>query len=332
VIGRPRGPGIVAGGVAVDSSRASDTCREPGPLAWIDGRLVPAAAAVIPVGDAGFVLGTTVTEQLRTFRGVPFLPGPHAARFGRSLATAGIVPPFALGEIFAAVDAVGGACHAALAGDGDLGIVVLATPGDLPAQHGGRAGTPRVIVHAFALAFASWADAYAGGVSLRTVRTVQVPAACWPADLKCRSRMHYHLADREARAAEPGARALVCHADGRVSETSTANVAIVRGGAILTPPPGDALPGVSLGHLRTLAGAEGIAWREASIGVADVAGADEVLLTSTPSCVLPATSLDGRGIGTGRPGPVFRRLIDAWSRGVGLDIVAQALAHRSPDG
>ena len=322
----------------MDSSRASDTRREPGPLAWIDGLLLPASAAVIPVGDAGFVLGTTVTEQLRTFRGVPFLPGPHAARFARSLATAGIAPAFAIGEVFAAVDAVAAACHGALAGGGDrasggdLGIVVLATPGDLPAQHGGRAGAPRVVVHAFALAFRSWADAYAEGVALRTVRTVQVPPDCWPADLKCRSRMHYHLADREARAAEAGARALVCHADGRVSETSTANVAVVRGGAILTPPPGDALPGVSLAHLRTLAAAEGIAWQEAPLGVADVAGADEVLLTSTPSCLLPATRLDGRSIGTGRPGPVFHRLLDAWSRGVGLDIAAQALAHRAREG
>ncbi len=327
----------------MDSSRASDIPPDTGPLAWIDGRLLPASAAVIPVGDAGFVLGATVTEQLRTFRGVPFLPGPHAARFGRSLVTAGIAPAHPIDEIFAAVDAVAAACHAALGGDRgigamgidvgiDLGIVVLATPGDLPAQHGGRGGPPRVVVHAFSLAFASWAEAYTGGVALRTVRTQQVPPACWPADLKCRSRMHYHLADREARAAEPGARALVCHADGRVSETSTANVAIVRGGAILTPPAGDALPGVSLGHLRTLAAAEGIAWREASLGVADVAGADEVLLTSTPSCLLPATRLDGRGIGTGRPGPVYRRLLDAWGRGVGLDIAAQALAHRSAGG
>ena len=107
--------------------------------------------------------------------------------------------------------------------------MLFRSPGDLPAQHEGRPGTPRVIVHAFPLAFASWAAAYDEGVALRSVDVAQVPGDCWPLALKCRSRMHYHLADSAARAAEPGARALVCHVDGRVSETSTANVAIVRG-------------------------------------------------------------------------------------------------------
>ena len=120
----------------MDSSRASDTPPEPGPLAWIDGRLLPASAAVIPVGDAGFVLGTTVTEQLRTFRGVPFLPGPHAARFGRSLATAGIAPAHPIGEIFAAVDAVAAACHAA-----GPAFEALFFAGDLKAWASGTAGS-----------------------------------------------------------------------------------------------------------------------------------------------------------------------------------------------
>jgi branched-subunit amino acid aminotransferase/4-amino-4-deoxychorismate lyase len=56
----------------------------------------------------------------------------------------------------------------------------------------------------------------------------------------------------------------------------------------------------------------------------DVASAEEVLLTSTPLCLLPVTQLNGRPIGLGRPGEVFRRLIGAWSEMVGVDIVAQA--------
>ncbi|MFM8703581.1 MAG: hypothetical protein ACKOHG_06875, partial [Planctomycetia bacterium] len=50
----------------------------------------------------------------------------------------------------------------------------------------------------------------------------------------------------------------------------------------------------------------------------------EILLSSTPNCLLPATRFDGRGIGTGLPGPGFRRLLAAWSDRVGLDIAAQA--------
>ena len=139
----------------------------------------------------------------------------------------------------------------------------------------------------------------------------------------------YYLADREADAAEPGARAVVCHADGRVSETSTANIAIVTAGVVTTPPPADALPGVSLGFARRLATSAGIDWQERSLTVADLAAADEILLTSTPSCILPATTLDGGAVRDGRPGPVFRALLDAWSRHVGLDIAHQARAAAS---
>jgi branched-subunit amino acid aminotransferase/4-amino-4-deoxychorismate lyase len=109
-----------------------------------------------------------------------------------------------------------------------------------------------------------------------------------------------------------------------VSETSTANLAIVRNGGIATPPPRDALGGVSLGCAKRLAASLGIAWNERSLTAADLTAADEILLTSTPNCILPVTRFDGRPVGLGRPGPVFRLILDAWSRLAGIDIAEQA--------
>ncbi len=300
-------------------------------IAWTDGRIVPAEVLSVPVGDAGFVLGASVTEQLRTFRGRLFLADEHARRMEGSLAVAGIDLPMPLAEVFEAASEVAARNHASLDPEDDLGVCVVATPGDLPAQHGGVAGRPRVLVHSFPLAFRLWAGAYASGVAVVGVSVRQVPDDCWPIALKCRSRMHYHLADREASARIPGGRALLCHADGRVSETSTANVIAAIGGKLVTPPPADALSGVSLGHVRRLAAAEGIAWEERTLSLGECGEADELLLSSTPNCLLPATSLDGCPIGGGRPGPMFGRLLDAWSRGVGLDVRRQAetMAERS---
>lgn len=299
-------------------------------MAWVDGRFVPAAEAVIPVGDAGFVFGAAVTEQLRSFAGRLFLPAEHAARFSRSLAIVGIEPAWPVDDLFAIAAEVTARCHAAGPAGSDFGVVVFATPGDAPAQHAGRPGTPRVVIHAFPLAFASWAGAYDTGVALRSVSTTQIPSSCWPIELKCRSRMHYHLADREARALEAGARAILLHTDGHVSETSTANVVIANEDTLRTPPRGDALSGVSLGHLRTLARAEGLSFCETPLTRADVAAAEEILLTSTPNCLLPVTRFDGAAVGGGRPGPLFGRLLAAWSRDVGLDIAAQARACAGP--
>ena len=302
-----------------------------GELAWLDGRMIPRDELALPAGDAGFVFGATVTEQLRTFRGEMFLPDDHARRFAESAAVVGIDLPRPAAEFFTAAAIVAAHNHRLGAPSDDLGVVIFATPGDLAAQHRGRGGRPRVAIHSFPLAFGLWADAFARGVALRTVSVTQVPASCWPLTAKVRSRLHYHLADREAHAAEPGARAILAHTDGRISETSTANVALVHDSIVVTPPASDALGGVSLACARRLAAGLGIDWQERSLTAADLATADEILLTSTPSCILPATSLDGRAIGGGRPGPVFRRLLGAWGELVGVDIAAQAARHRQRD-
>jgi branched-chain amino acid aminotransferase len=305
-----------------------------GEAAWLDGRYVSRTSLSLPVGDAGFVLGATVTEQLRTIRGRLFLPEPHARRLADSLRAVGIAAGFDPAVVLAAAAALVEHNHGEIAVGAsplpsDLGVVIFVTAGDQPSQHGGRGGPPRTVIHSFPLAFGMWASAYERGVALRSVSVRQVPAECWPLAAKVRSRLHYFLADREAAAAEPGSRAVLTHCDGRISETSTANLAVVRHGSIIVPPATDALSGVSLAFARQLTEQFGIAWEEQSLSAADLASADEVLLTSTPNCLLPATRFDGQPIGTGLPGPIYRRLLAAWSEAVGIDIAAQARHHAS---
>ncbi len=302
-----------------------------GEAAWLDGQFLPRSELALPVGDAGFVLGATVTEQLRTFRGRLFLPEPHVRRLADSLRAVGIEACEPIGSLLQKAAHLTVHNHRCLPQQSglphDLGVVVFVTAGDQASQHEGRSGSPRTVIHSFPLAFGMWARAYEVGVSLRSVSVRQVPPDCWPLSAKVRSRLHYFLADREAAAAEPGSRAVLAHLDGRISETSTANLAIVRQGHITSPPPADALSGVSLAFTRELADGLGIPWDERSLVAADLASADEILLTSTPNCLLPATRFDGRPIGSGEPGPVYQQLLGAWSEAVGLDIAAQARAH-----
>ncbi len=296
----------------------------PEPVAYLNGQFLPAHQAALPIDDAGFVLGATVTEQLRTFGGRLFRAARHLERLRHSLDICGIEPPIDIAEFGRVANELATRNHPLLAPGDDLGLVIFVTPGAYPAL-AGRETPPTVGLHTFPLAFNRWARAYRQGAVLATTSVQQVPTECWPAELKCRSRMHYYLADKEANEKEPGARAVLLDAAGNVVETSTANIVIFRSDTGLVSPPRTAvLPGVSLEVVFELATNLGVSCIEREFGVPEVATADEVLLSSTPNCLLPVSRFNSRAIGDGQPGPFFARLLASWSEMVGVEIAEQA--------
>jgi D-alanine transaminase/branched-chain amino acid aminotransferase len=136
--------------------------------------------------------------------------------------------------------------------------------------------------------------------------------------------MHYFLADRWASNEEPGAKALLLDQEGFVNETSSANVVVVIGQRLISPRREKILHGVSLAMVEELAAKQGWVFEERDIAPADLLKAEEIFTCSTPYCMLPVVAVDGKTIGTGKPGPVFGELLGAWSKSVGLDIVQQA--------
>ncbi|MGC4005381.1 MAG: aminotransferase class IV [Pirellulales bacterium] len=209
------------------------------PTAYFDGRFVPQSAARIAPTDAGFVQGITVSEHLRTFRGKLFRLDEHWLRLRCSLEIVGTRPTETLADLSFAAEQVAKHNHALLTAGDDLGVVVAVTPGSSPAYSRIASDGPNVLIHSYPLPFKNWADGYRAGVRLRIAPQRQVPSSSWPSELKCRSRMHYHLADRWAAAQEPGARALLLDEHGMVNETSTANVLLVRGDTLIGQPARD---------------------------------------------------------------------------------------------
>lgn len=301
------------------------------PFANFNGAWIPASQALIPVTDAGFVQGVTVAEQLRTFGGKLFELPRHLQRLQRSLAIVGIELPVSLAELESRAHELAARNHALLQPGDDLGLSMFVTPGTYATFQAAAAGPwplnpgPFLGMHTYPLPFASWAHKYDQGETLVVTEVKQVPTDCWPAELKCRSRMHYYLADRAARLKEPGARAVMCDHEGFVTEASTANLLSYRAGEGLVSPPRESiLPGVTVGVLAELAAAIGIPWSERPLTLADVAAADEILLCSTSPCVWPVTRFDGKAISGGKAGPVARQLLQAFSQRVGFDIAEQA--------
>jgi branched-subunit amino acid aminotransferase/4-amino-4-deoxychorismate lyase len=297
------------------------------PLVHLNGRLLPASQARLAVYDAGIVQGATVTEMTRTFHRRPWRLGSHLDRLFHSLQYVHIDPGVSREQLAAvAEDLV--AHNAPLLDEGDeLGIIHFVTAGEYATFAGmsrqtARAG-PTVCVHTFALPFERWGGKMRAGTHLVTPSVRQVPAECWSPQIKCRSRMHYFLADQEARRWDPEAAALLLDLPGNVTETSTSNFLIVREGTIVSPPRDRILPGISLAVLIELASKRGIPFAERDFTVETALAADEALTTSTPYCLMPVTRINGTAIGDGRPGPVFCRLLAAWSEEVGLDVGRQ---------
>jgi len=293
-------------------------------LAYLNGQFVSEESLSVPIYDAGFVQGVTVAEQLRTFGGKLFRLDRHLERLRRSLEIIRI-SGIDLASISDAAQELASHNHKLMAPGDDLGLSLFVTPGPYSTFAPPGPHVPMIGMHTYPIPFHLWNDKYTIGERLIVSSVRQVPNNCWPLELKCRSRMHYYLADREAREREPGARALLLDQDDFIAEASTASVILYRNGeGFLSPPREKVLPGVSVGVLEELAREMGFAFLHRDLTVDDAHSADEVILCSTSPCLLPVVSLDGRPIGAGVAGAVARQVVAAWSRLVGLDLVEQA--------
>jgi branched-subunit amino acid aminotransferase/4-amino-4-deoxychorismate lyase len=299
----------------------------PEPLVYLNGRMVAASGACLAIYDAGIVLGATVTEMTRTFRHRPWSLDQHLDRLFRSLRYTRMNIGMTKEELAAVSEEVV-AHNAGLIDPADeLGLIQFVTAGEYP-TYAGMAGrpartTPTVCAHTFPMPFELWARKMQTGAHLVTPSIRHVPPQCYDPKMKYRSRMHYYLADQEARLVDPDAAALLLDLHGNVTETSGANFLMVERGTVVSPTTVNTLPGVSRATVIELCGKLGIPFVERDIQVYGVMNADEAFLTSTPYCLMPVTRINGAAIGDGRPGPMAKRLLAAWSEEVGLDIEKQ---------
>ena len=296
-------------------------------LVYLKGQLQPASQAHIAIYDAAVVLGATVTDLARTFRGELYRLDDHVRRFYRSCRYARIEPRIEPEETMAVCRELV-AHNLPLAGAGaELAVVLFISPGEFAVYAGaaGMAGEqePTFCIHTFPLPFSLWAPYFTEGVHVVTPSVRQVPPVCVDPKIKCRSRMHWWLADQETHLVDPKAVTLCLDLDGNITETSGSNFLMARDGAVYSPSPRSILRGISLETGAELCGELGMPFVERDFQVYDVINADEAYLATTPYCLAPVTKINGLPIGDGAPGPLFGRLIAAWNERVGVDIAAQ---------
>ncbi len=302
------------------------TSAAPVHLVYLNGEFVPANEAKISIFDAAVTLGDMVTESTRTFAHKPFKLDQHIDRLYKSLKVTRINPgmtPTEMKEISLRVLETN---LPKVTPEMDVWLVHnisrgLSVSGADPTIQRSRA---TIIIHTAPLILTDWARFYTEGCHAVTPFSRAIPPEALDARIKNRSRMAYTLAEIEVKLVDPQAQGILLDIHGNVAENKGGNFFIYSEGVLKTPHARSALAGVSRATALELANQLGIPTQVVDFQPYDIYTADEAFFTSTPYCIMPATRFNGLPVGDGQVGPITKRLLQAWSELVGVDIVAQA--------
>jgi branched-chain amino acid aminotransferase len=277
-------------------------------VVYVNGIIRPAAEAVVPVYDHGFLYGEGIYETLRTYGRDPFLFGPHMARLRQSARMMALEVPFTDDDLERRVRET----MAAEGGEGELYIRMLLTRGVGELSYDPKVcPTPTLVIIVKALVPHD-ERTFRDGIRLALVSLRRNhPDALNPA-IKSNNLLNNALAMQEAyrRGADE---ALMLNQAGEIAECSQSNVFLVIDGTAVTPPvSAGLLPGVTRQYVLDLARETGIPAEEARLLPSDLDRAQEVFITGTTREVTPVGAIDDRPIGDGRPGPISRRLLAAF--------------------
>jgi branched-chain amino acid aminotransferase len=274
----------------------------------VNGRITGERDAVVSVFDHGFVYGEGVYETLRTYSRRMFLFDRHARRLRQSATMIALDVPFSDEWLGAEIERT----RSAAAFDDEAYVRVLLTRGVGDLTYDPKATPAPTLVIIVKPQIDPPPAAYRDGVRVAIVDIVRNHPHSVSPLIKSNNLMNSALAMQEAlrRDAFEG---VMRNYRGELTECTTANLFVVTGGIVRTPPlDAGLLAGITREFLFEIGRDIGIPVVEATLRDADLFGADEAFLTSTTREAVPITEVDGRRIGTGTPGPVTRQLLAAF--------------------
>ncbi len=298
-------------------------------LVYISGEMFPPDQAKISVFDTAVTLGDTVTESTRTFGHRPFKLDGHIKRLYKSLKVSRINAGLTPDEMTAVTLEVLEANLPHVPPQEDVWIVhnVSRGMGAAAADPTLQRSPATIIINTAPMILKDWAGFYTEGCHAVTPFSRAIPTQALDARIKNRSRLAYTLAEAEVKLVDPQAQSIILDTDGNVTENKGGNFFICADGILKTPHARGALAGISRETVLELAAVLNIPIQITDFQPYDIYTADEAFFTSTPYCIMPATKFNGLPVGDGAVGPVSKRLLQAWSDLVGLDIVAQGQSH-----
>jgi D-alanine transaminase len=276
------------------------------PLANVDGQIQPLAEVRVSALDRGFLFGDAVYEVLRVYQGRPWLEQEHFDRLAHSLEAIRIAG-IDMGRLRQRM-------HQTVAAGGfqEATVYIQITRGAAPRAHAFPAGVKPLEL----LFVQDFNDPYREG-RRNGARTILQPDIRWDrCDIKSTNLLGNVLAMQAAK--EAGClEALFYLPDGTLTEgTHTSLFGVLDGWLLTAPNGGSILPGITRQLVLRLAGRAAVPVREQAIYRRHLQDLQELFVTGTTSEVMPIVQVDGRKIGDGQPGPVTRKLQQAYEEEV----------------
>ncbi len=278
-------------------------------IVCLNGRFVPYEEALVSVEDRGFVFADGIYEVIKFYGGRPFHMEAHMERLAKSAAEIRLPLPVATDELARA-------CEEAVDRNGLAGrnaaVYLQVTRGPAPRAHAFPAAP-----HPTWFILARPENGPDRKNREHGVRAITVEDRRWHlCHVKSIGLLLNTLAKQQAM--EAGAYEGLFIRDGILTEGTASNAFVVRDGRLWTHPEGPhILSGVTRQVLMELASGAGIPVEIAGVPLADLYEADEVFVSGTLSEVTPIVEIDGRPVGDGRPGPITRRLQEAFAAATG---------------
>lgn len=298
-------------------------------VAYLNGQILPENEVRVSFRDRGYKYGDAVFDMTRTFGHRVFRLKEHIDRFYRSLRYVRIDPGMSPAEMIQKSEEVLHRNLHLLDKQDDYWLGQRVSRGvdpvadEVPTETG-----PTVVIECTPLPLKARAHYYRDGIEVVVPSVRRVP----PTSLSPRAKSHNYLnmiiGEQEARAINPKAWAVLLDVNGNLSEGIGSNIFIVREGVLYTPSEKYVLPGVSRAMAIELAQGLGIKVVEGDIDLFDAYVAEEAFVTSTSFCICPIRSINGNLMAeTAIPGPMTKKLMDAYVKHVEFDWVQQYLRY-----
>jgi branched-chain amino acid aminotransferase len=277
----------------------------------VNGRITSDGEAVISVFDHGFLYGEGIYETMRTYNGRPFLYDRHMRRLRNSARLIVLELPFTDEELAGQIRETMNAANL-LGGEAYIRVLVTRGIGELTYD---PAATPRPsVVIIVKPQVDPPPEAYDRGVRVVIVDVVRNHPETVNPMIKSNNLLNTALAAQQA-IRRGGYEGIMRNYKGELTECTVSNLFIVKDGAALTPPLASGLlPGITRECLFDIGREIGVTVREQVLRDEDLFAADEVFLTGTTRELVPIVTVDDRTIGSGRPGPVTKTLLEGFRR------------------